>query len=255
MNLAKTLLLIIFTWFATASGSAYAAVVGVDTIINSSTVTAFNGGDLSNTTASGPGWDSGYSIEGSFGDYIEFTLESSLIDDTGWDIQFLEFDSADTRTDEAAAVWLHEATSGVWYNVGSSPVGSYTATDGVFTGDGVWEEPHGNDATFGGPGTKDITGYYVLGGKTEGQVELADYFDTGMIYAAAIALDGLTLATLEFDSIILTGVDFAGNIYKFDGVHARHNLASVSSVPVPAAVWLFGSGLMGLIAIGRRRPG
>ncbi|MCK4951874.1 MAG: peptidylprolyl isomerase [Gammaproteobacteria bacterium] len=30
---------------------------------------------------------------------------------------------------------------------------------------------------------------------------------------------------------------------------------SVSAVPVPAAVWLFGSGLMGLIAVARRRAG
>lgn len=242
MKPVKTLSLVILAWIASASGSAYAVVVGVDTIINSTTVTSYNGGDLSNTIASGPGWDSGYEIEGSFGDYIEFTLEYSLIDGTDWDIQFLEFDTTATRTDEVAAVWLHEAASDVWYNVGTN-----LATAGLLEGEGIWEDPRGN--TVGG--TEDITGYFVRGGLSEGLVDIADFFDVGEIYAASIAGDGLTLATLAFDSIILTGVESGGNNYDFDGVHARHNLAP--EIPVPAAVWLFGSGLMGLIAVGRRR--
>lgn len=229
-------------WIASVSGSAYAAVVGVDSIINSTTVNAYNGGDLSNTTALGPGWGSGYEIAVSFEDYIEFTLGSSLIDGAGWDIQFLEFDTLGTRVDEAAAVWLHEANSGTWYNVGTD-----FAADGILEGNGIWENPRGS--TVGG--TQDIDGYYVRGGLDEGKVDIATFFDIGGIYASAIAGDDLTLATLEFDSIILTGVLFAGDIYEFDGVQARYHVTS--AVPVPAAVWLFGSGLMGLIAAGRRR--
>jgi hypothetical protein len=34
---------------------------------------------------------------------------------------------------------------------------------------------------------------------------------------------------------------------------AIDNLTTVSAVPVPAAVWLFGSGLLGLVAVARRR--
>jgi len=34
---------------------------------------------------------------------------------------------------------------------------------------------------------------------------------------------------------------------------AMDNLTAVSAVPVPAAVWLFGSGLLGLVAVARRR--
>ena len=34
---------------------------------------------------------------------------------------------------------------------------------------------------------------------------------------------------------------------------AIDNLTAVSAVPVPAAVWLFGSGLLGLVAVARRR--
>ena len=32
-----------------------------------------------------------------------------------------------------------------------------------------------------------------------------------------------------------------------------YNIASASPVPLPAAVWLFGSGLLGLFGVGRRR--
>ena len=41
----------------------------------------------------------------------------------------------------------------------------------------------------------------------------------------------------------------------FAGFNANFNanLAPVSTVPVPAAVWLFGSGLLGLVGIARRK--
>jgi hypothetical protein len=38
----------------------------------------------------------------------------------------------------------------------------------------------------------------------------------------------------------------------FGGFNANFN-ANMSSVPVPAAVWLFGSGLLGLVGIARRK--
>lgn len=37
------------------------------------------------------------------------------------------------------------------------------------------------------------------------------------------------------------------------GMWAQVDIETVSAVPVPAAVWLFGSGLMGLVGIARRR--
>jgi len=50
-------------------------------------------------------------------------------------------------------------------------------------------------------------------------------------------------------------LDFYGTIYALDDIHlADHSrFTNVSAVPVPAAVWLFGSGLLGLVGIARRR--
>ena len=58
------------------------------------------------------------------------------------------------------------------------------------------------------------------------------------------------------------GYDINGNYIggtPFDGIRGLINIGSGNSlvvtsvVPVPAAVWLFGSGLFGLIGIARRR--
>jgi len=47
---------------------------------------------------------------------------------------------------------------------------------------------------------------------------------------------------------------FVGLNVNFD-IGSGHSLTltNISSVPVPAAVWLFGSGLLGLIGVARRK--
>jgi hypothetical protein len=52
-----------------------------------------------------------------------------------------------------------------------------------------------------------------------------------------------------------SGEFFAAHIAGFDttnGVTSAKFAGSTPAVPVPAAVWLFGSGLLGLVAVGRR---
>lgn len=48
-------------------------------------------------------------------------------------------------------------------------------------------------------------------------------------------------------------VNEAGEIYNYDETGAMVVVQNLSAVPVPAAVWLFGSGLLGLIGVARKR--
>ena len=54
-----------------------------------------------------------------------------------------------------------------------------------------------------------------------------------------------------------SGEFFAAHIAGFDettnGVTSAQFAGSTSVVPVPAALWLFGSGLLGLVAVSRRK--
>jgi len=52
--------------------------------------------------------------------------------------------------------------------------------------------------------------------------------------------------TIDYAAVVPTG--------SFTGVpYSLHLEGSVSAIPVPAAVWLFGSGLLGLVGVARRR--
>ncbi len=59
----------------------------------------------------------------------------------------------------------------------------------------------------------------------------------------------LTYILSNGSRVIFTPVSGPGSVM---GVQ-NGNVANLSAVPVPAAVWLFGSGLMGLIAVSRRK--
>ena len=69
---------------------------------------------------------------------------------------------------------------------------------------------------------------------------------------------GDSLESYALSSILSpsTGEYFAAHIAGFDetnGVTSAQFAGSTSVVPVPAAVWLFGSGLIGLVSVARRK--
>lgn len=52
--------------------------------------------------------------------------------------------------------------------------------------------------------------------------------------------------------VIMGATDFGGS-FDVDWSNTGSGVANVAPVPLPAALWLFGAGLMGLIGVGRRR--
>lgn len=107
------------------------------------------------------------------------------------------------------------------------------------------------------------------------QFEAGDFFTltvSGLDNADSIvnSLDiSLAEGTNLLDSWLWTDLSSLGSVYALEfslsssdigsfgmntpAYFAIDDLISVSAVPVPAAVWLFGSGLLGLVAIARRR--
>jgi hypothetical protein len=53
--------------------------------------------------------------------------------------------------------------------------------------------------------------------------------------------------TLDYSAHVPYGESFSGQPYKL------HMVGAVEPVPLPAAAWLFGSGLLGLLGIARRK--
>ncbi len=77
--------------------------------------------------------------------------------------------------------------------------------------------------------------------------------DTGianMICAVDCAANDTYVLNYAAHVPLLDASGFGGVAYT---VYLEGTVASVSAVPVPAAVWLFGSGLLGLVGIARRR--
>lgn len=70
-------------------------------------------------------------------------------------------------------------------------------------------------------------------------------------------LEASMFSSLMSDSVAIVTVDFGAGVdnfaeLSFSEVTLSYN-NQVSNVPVPAAVWLFGSGLLGLVGVARRK--
>jgi|GEM_PF-3324891 len=90
-------------------------------------------------------------------------------------------------------------------------------------------------------------------GSLVGQV--SDFAPTGTFDIANLAFTavgtGISPATLQIGNLAPNGWVDAANV----GLGETYTSATVNVVPIPAAVWLFGSSLLGLVGVARRRRG
>ena len=71
---------------------------------------------------------------------------------------------------------------------------------------------------------------------------------TSIVTHGALPIDGILSLNVDSAGVISTGTNSPTN---FAGATGSIDASAV--VPVPAAVWLFGSGLIGVVAVARRR--
>lgn len=190
------------------------------------------------------------------------------------------------RTLVASAIAL---TLGVSTNASANLVvtsmdfGGNYAAEGTINDDGTWGSFNSIDNFFYQPWTatqeSDVitnsngvtfAGSTALGAydfsadianMTNDQVAVGSYFNwNGNNDIAVLAVfdctsgTGCVGQTIGADGNMFGGMQtppFAGSVPAFNGTGTLS--AGVSEVPVPAAVWLFGSGLVGLAGIARRR--
>lgn len=98
------------------------------------------------------------------------------------------------------------------------------------------------DGSFGG-----FAGTFSVGGLLTGTFDNLTIIGLG-------GSDGQFMGAVTYTGGSMQGSLTGGSIVgTFSGSSVMAKLGSVTVVPVPAAAWLFGSGLIGLVAVARRK--
>ena len=79
---------------------------------------------------------------------------------------------------------------------------------------------------------------------------MVDITNSGQTFSSYYKLDGEASWNLAYSHTLPSGV---GTMSGFFDSHPYVSIENTSVVPIPAAVWLFGSGLLGLIGVVRRK--
>jgi len=140
-------------------------------------------------------------------------MVTGLTDGDTVDASFWAFDTSNSGA-PSARIWGHYTNGG--------DINGYNGSAG------------GNDTYSGATDWSELTHSWVFdsdGGARDGLIIEARFYDSSSVTTGSIVIDDLTINTS------------AGSIVS----------PAVSAVPVPAAVWLFASGLLGMVGIARRR--
>lgn len=158
-------------------------------------------------------------------------------------------------------------TPGAFIGVASANAATSSITTLKQSNLGTWGQDFNGDLTYL---TTVVAGGYTAGGTT---YALAAASASPNVWGAgAGAVGGSTNLYGQGPSQAGTGIGASESLYLLTGsnslinavesytlgasdltLSANGTLATASPVPIPAAVWLFGSGLLGLIGVGRRR--
>lgn len=148
-------------------------------------------------------------------------------------------------------------TDPVWGYLGLGPVVMSTTEWNTTNGPGC---AYGVDSNFSdnvGGGCMGISPSGVLPLVTDNAVNGKEYAQgDGVGIGGNPMQDGpFQNFNANFDVLTMTFASYDANatIGPFCDFDPSGNLCAVSQVPVPAAVWLFGSGLLGLVGVARRR--
>ena len=161
---------------------------------------------------------------------------------------------------DADLTWLANANAaGTYFNWAAA---NSWAADLVVGGNDNWRLADADTTCSGRGCTGGEMGnlfYNVLGGRAESRI--ADVHNSNYNLFSNVQSDFYWSATesYPYNGTQAWLYDMYGGIPDYYGVDQRNGYAwavqsgDVSAVPVPAAVWLFGSGLVGLVGLARRK--
>jgi len=159
-----------------------------------------------------------------------------------------------SASSQAMTVWVVE--SGL--NPFSNAQGTLDLSAGTTTLDLYYDVA--GDVSYGYDFMLDITGIGSISNVGGGDADLGNAFGSGwrQLGGDFYGETGSSVLGFSFDftadagaSLLISGTYTDSGF--IDAPVSSATLATVSTVPVPAAVWLFGSGLIGLVGFARRK--
>lgn len=230
MNLFRTCLIASISLAAILPGEALSSAITADQLLDKAHAPGF---EFSTNNVLGRPDDGGRFLDQAWSatsqTFVKLRMEQAFTQDgtSTRDLKIVNFSEVTRNRSQAAAIWV--VVDGTAYNVGTHSASA------------VWGDPEGDASTFG-------SGWVVFGGTRGGKIDLDFFFGESGIYG--------TFRNLAIRDLYVSGYYEDGvttHNYDLDAVNAYSSAKAAPPVPVPAAVWLFVSGLIGLLAAGRRR--